>query len=274
MSHVAIEDKLMALPNKRVRLVDSKHGSEKLKTKLIWTIGLLLTAMLALEIYTRLPSSAVASELNLPADTTYAVLLFHGTGGKDEPLLIEVAERIQQAIGNQPGVAIRHYVWSPWSDNRLRAGKNGGLIGLQIGQELAGLEQLRYLRVISHSAGAYLQTPLCEAYKAAAENPAHVEMTYLDSMGIRGGWDYYYGYRHYGECADFSATIFTSDDPVPGTNAPLEQSYSIDVTATPSRSDIDGHLWPIEYFLNNLSAEELRPGLRSHEQLPRGAVEQ
>jgi hypothetical protein len=161
------------------------------KKTLIWIISLLAIVALLLEIYTRLPAQAVASELNLPADTTYAVLLFHGTGGKDEPLLIEIAERFQNEIGNQPGVAIRHYVWSPWSDNRLRAGTNGRLIGQRVGEELAGLENLENLRVISHSAGAYLLTPLCEAYKTGATNPAHVEMTYLDGMGIRGGWDYY-----------------------------------------------------------------------------------
>jgi hypothetical protein len=60
---------------------------------------------------------------------------------------------------------------------------------------------------------------------------------------------------------------------VPGTNAPLQQSYSIDVTAAPSRSATDGHHWPVEYFLNSLTVDEMSPGLRSHDQLPRGEVE-
>ena len=235
--------------------------------------SLLLVAALGLEIYTRWPSSAHADSLNLPADTSYAVLLFHGTGGKNEPLLLEVAERFQEEIADQPGVVVRHYVWSPWSDNRLRAGVHGRQIGQQLGEELAELKNLQHIRVISHSAGAYLLTPLCEAYKAGVLTPAHLEMTYLDSMGIRGGWDYYYGYRHYGECADFSATVFNSDETVPGTNAPLEQSYSVDVTAAATRSGINGHLWPIEYFINTLTADEMAPGLRSHEQLPRGFVD-
>jgi len=244
-----------------------------MQKKLIWITGVLLAAALAMEIYTRLPSPAVATSLNFPADTTYVVLLFHGTGGKDEPLLIEVAEQFQREIGDQAGVAVRHYVWSPWSDNRLRASAHGRLVGQAVGEELAGLDKLEHIRVIAHSAGAYLLTPLCEAYKARAADPARLEMTYLDGMGIHGAWDYYYGYRHYGECADYSGAIFSSDDWVPGTNAPLAQSYNIDVTTAPSRSDVPGHLWPVEYFLNTLTVDEMTPGLRSHDRLPRGAVD-
>jgi hypothetical protein len=244
------------------------------KRTLLWIIGLLLTAALALEAYTRLPTAAQIPALELPANTHYVVLLLHGTNGKDEPLLLAAAEEIQRQIGDQPGVAVRHVVWSPWSDNRLRASKNGSQIGRQLGAELAELTELDSLRLIVHSAGAYTLTPLCEAYRDTAAVPAHIEMTYLDGMGIRGGWDYFYGYRHYGECADFSMAIINTDETVPGTNAPLVQSYNIDVTNHPARSNIDGHLWPIEYFISLLNDDAITPELRSHEELPRGAVTQ
>lgn len=244
------------------------------KSRVIRAIGLILAAALALELYTHWPSPAIAAPLDIPDDTRYLVLLLHGTGGSDEPILIEVADKFAREIGSEPGVVVRHHVWSPWSDHRLRAGIHGRRIGRMLGEELAEHESLEHIRLIAHSAGSYQLNPLCETYKANTVSPAHIEMTYLDGMGIRGAWDYWYGYRHYGECADYAGTIFSSDDFVVGTNAPIEHAYSIDITQAPSRDDFDGpgHRWPIQYFLDHLDRDEMTPGLRAHDHMPRGTV--
>lgn len=238
-----------------------------------WLAGLVLLCALAFEAYTRWPSAAVAAELQVPADTRYLVLVLHGSDGRDEPTLLRLTDEIAAEFANDPTVAVRHYIWSPWSDQRLRAGVHGQQIGRQLGEQLGKLSELRYIHLIGHSAGAYLMNPLCESYRAQRGAPAHVEMTYLDPMGIRGGWDFAYGYRHYGECADFALAVINSDDPVPGTNAPLAQAFNIDVTALPARGSTPGHLWPVVYFLNQLDSTDITPGTRSHGQLPRGRLD-
>jgi hypothetical protein len=242
-----------------------------LSIALIRVLLLLASVAVCLEGYTRWPSRAVISPVEIPSGSRHVVLLFHGTNGKDEPMLLAVADKFAKLVSDQPDTFVRHVVWSPWSDNRLRAGVHGRNIARQLGQELAELENLETIRLVAHSAGAYLLDPICSAYKSAAKTPAHVELTFLDGMGIRGGWDFSYGYRHYGECGDFSKGII-SMDPVPGTNAPLQQAYTIDVTESVMRSDVPSHLWPVEYFLNTLSLDEVTPGLRTHQEQPRGAV--
>ena len=237
----------------------------------VWALGIVLVLVVALEAYARWPSAAAATDLNLDPDAWYVVLVLHGSQGRDEPTLIEVTDRFGREIGTEPGIEVVHYIWSPWSDDRLRAGIHGEKIGTELGEQLAELRNLKHIRLIGHSAGAYPMNPLCDAYRANARNPARIEMTYLDPIGVRGGWDYGWGYRHFGECADFAAAIFNTDDIVPGTNAPLAWAHNTDVTAETDRKtyEVRGHLWPVQFFLDNLDIEEMAPGLRSHDQLPR-----
>ncbi|MEC9376213.1 MAG: hypothetical protein VYA80_07585 [Pseudomonadota bacterium] len=265
-----------------------------LKRPIFRIVLFLFLAVISLELYTRWPSNATIDPLGIPKSTKYLVLSFHGSNGKDEPLLREATTKINSLLSDSPDTFVKHVVWSPWSDNRLRARVHGRELAVSIGDQLADLPQLRHIRLIAHSAGAYMLDPICVVYKnklSGTEHffykifphlknvtmatksimPAHIELTFLDGMGIDGAVDYFYGYRHYGECGDFSKGII-SMDPVPGTNAPLEQSYTIDVTDSDLRTETPSHLWPIEYFLLTMTPDEVIPGFRTHEKQSRGSV--
>lgn len=242
------------------------------KRALKW-IGLLGLCALAFEAYTRYPADPEIAPLNLAADTRSVVLLFHGTRGRDEPYLKEISRRFDDAA--DPQTTVHRYIWSPYSDNQFRASANAVVIGTRLGAELAELPNLKHIRLVAHSAGAYLLDPLCEIYKSAAANPAEIEMTLIDPIGIKGAWDFGYGYRNHGRCADFAGAFINVVDITPGTNAPLDHAYNIDVTSAEGREQFTqgGHYWPLKYYLDHLSATDFQSGVRNHTDFPRGRTD-
>jgi hypothetical protein len=237
-------------------------------------LGIFGVCALAVEIYARFPSGADGLPLNFPANTAHVILLFHGTDGRDEPLLMEIARRMAADRATETDAVVLRYIWSPHSDNHLRASAHGSAFGQALGTELGSLSQLSTIRLIAHSAGAYILDPLCEAYRSAAAEPARVEMTFIDPIGIVGSWDYGYGYRNHGHCADFASAYINLDDIVPGTNAPLQHAYNYDLTHARARRAFDGrgHVWPVKYFLDEIIVAGGEPDEYSHRELPRGAV--
>jgi hypothetical protein len=121
---------------------------------------------------------------------------------------------------------------------------------------------------------AYVVEPLCVALKAAAKRPVRVDMTYLDPIGIQGALDFGWGARTYGACADYAEAYINTDYPAPATNAPLEQAWNVDITATPEAAGYTrgGHRWPLRYYRDRLSIDDLAPVAFSNEQRPRGVV--
>ena len=51
-------------------------------------------------------------------------------------------------------------------------------------------------------------------------------------------------------CADFSDAYIDTEDDVPGSNQPLPNAYTVDVTAVRKRSAYTGtpHVWPTDYY--------------------------
>lgn len=237
-------------------------------------LGGLLLALLGMVVYTRVPSAAIGTELGLDPETEYAVILLHGVGGEEEPMLLKITDRFREGLSDSPATQVVHHVWAPWSDSRMRSGAHGIELAKQMGEELAALPNLRHIRLIVHSAGARFPDPLCETYKPLAVSPAHIEATFIDGMGVRGFLDFNYGYRNFGKCVDFASAYYTNDADVPATNEPLDHAYNTDVSDAPGRviSRLDAHHWPLGYFLNRIDASEVRPGLRNHVELPRGGI--
>lgn len=246
----------------------------KWRRRSIYILGVLALGCAVLEICTRLPASFAVRPLGLNGRPHALVLLFHGRYGEEEPSFLALTQRFQELAATRPGTAAVRYIWAPYSDWRFRVQVNGDRIGRALGRELAAQPQLEYIHLVSQSAGAYLLEPLCEAYRQAAPRPARIEMTYLDPIGFGGAFDLTYGVRHFGRCADYAEAVINTEDRVPTTNAPLENAWNRDVTGASGRAAYpgSGHRWPMQYYLNNLTAADLTPGLQNHRNRPRGAV--
>lgn len=236
----------------------------------------LVAAVVAFDAYSR-----ADAEFDLPAPeidpaTRTLVLLVHGSGGREEPTLMALERRARELLADRDGVTVLRYIWSPYSDARFRASANGQRAGTLLGAALARLPALAGVHVIVHSAGAYLPEAMCAELRRAAGRPVRVDMTFLDPIGFRGVLDTGWGVRNYGACADYAEAIINTDDPVPATNSPLQQAWNVDVTAAGKASGFTGggHRWPVQYYLENVTAAELLPGAHSHAERPRGGVVQ
>ena len=234
-----------------------------------------LFSLAGLELYTRTPTSFAIQPLGLGDETRHVVLIFHGSQDGDNPTFEKIADRYRSLTTAQLGTVVINYNWSAGADDRLRAGATAIQLGQELGQELAELDKLESLRLIAHSAGAYVPDSLCEAYRANVRHPAHLEITFLDPFGLRGFVDWTHGVRTHGRCADFASVYLNTNDPAPAGNTPLEQAFTIDVTDSPEREGFprNGHYWPVQYFLNTLDARQVMPSARMHAKFPRGVTQ-
>lgn len=228
----------------------------------------------AMEIYTRIPVNFPITPLRLAPETTrQVVLIFHGSRDGGNPVFEEIANRFRELALLTPGTEVVNYRWDEGADQRLRAAASARRLGRALGIELAGLPQLQQLRLIAHSSGAFVLDALCESFREQ-RGDAWVEMTLLDPFGISGFVDWGYGARRHGHCADFAVAFVNTDDSAVATNWMLRQAYNHTVTHSPKRADParGGHYWPPRYYLDFIDLAEATPGIRTHDDYPRGAV--
>jgi hypothetical protein len=227
----------------------------------------------ALEVYTRLPVGERTPDLALPPSPSTGVLVIHGAGDADNPLMPVIAERLEGAFRDRPDAVVRYLRWDPESDDRLRAAATARAVGRRVGARLAALGSLRELHLVAHSVGTFMPDAICEVLRAAP-SPPRVTMVLLDPFQISGFVDWSWGARHHGECADFALAVMNLDDPAPATNRPLRQAYNLDVTGDPDRAGFprNGHYWPLQYYLDHLAARQADMVSLGHADLPRGAL--
>ena len=282
-----------------------------LKRKKLTKIGFYLFVFflgvcIVMEVYTRTPDNLDIRPLRLSPNIEEATLIFHGAKDERNPELTAITSRYRKLIQKRKNSVVVNYDWSSGSNNRLRASSNALKFGSELGKELAGYQNLKYLRVIAHSASGFIPDELCRAYKNLG-GKAHIETTFLDAFGLRGFLDSNYGTRNHGSCADYSTNIVNTDDPAPTTNKFFKNSWNLDVTGLDrpegfvfrkdprtSKDDIwlgvsdtlddvkrnlsnpnqqtNGHYWPPYYFLETLDEETVIPGRRNHKDFPRGLV--
>ena len=230
--------------------------------------------MIGFEAYCRWPSTAFITPPTQNPGTVELYLLFHGTNGSAEKHWLSLSRALGKGATNKQIIQVENILWAPWSDNMFRASAHGESIAYELAQSIAQWQSLKKIHLFAASAGSYLPEPFCEAIRTVHGNKIAIVMTYLDPIGIKGSWDFSYGYRNYGACADFAEVYLNTDDSVPGTNAPAIQAFTVDVTTAPGRNEFsaDGHVWPVQFYIDTLEKNNGSPVSRDHSRFPLGEV--
>ena len=178
------------------------------------------------------------------------IVLVHGKGDTAKTWSLQFADELEQHVLDETQ-QVMSVDWSGYSDNLFRCSNNGRRLGLQLGEELAANTSLKKVHLIGHSAGAFVVYGMCESLKHY--NPSLlVHTTYLDPLGVYSGFDWNYGPRNFGSCADISDAYIDVDDQVPGSNVPLQNAHTFDVTALKTAGDDaykgSPHMWPVAYY--------------------------
>ena len=194
------------------------------------------------------PTGETVTMQKFAATTEELIVLVHGKGDHPSSWGNNFAAALNtRVLGNdQQAVTVN---WSDYANDMFRSTLNARRIGHDLGSKLVKNKNLKRVHLIGHSAGSFVVYGICEAIKERNED-LFVHTTFLDPVGIYAGIDWGYGTRNFGSCGDISDAYIDRDDGVPGSNAPLDQPHTFDVTALKTKTGFTGlpHLWPVEYY--------------------------
>ncbi|MDH3695579.1 MAG: hypothetical protein OER96_13525, partial [Gammaproteobacteria bacterium] len=189
-------------------------------------------------------------------DTEQVVFIAHG---KDDDASTWAVE-LQQAYRalSQDTTQVFTLDWTPYSDNFLRCSVDGRYIGRSLARQLVAQTKVKKLHLIGHSAGAFVAYGLCEGAKQK-NNSIQIQTTYLDPLGVYGALFWDFAQDRFGDCANFSEAYIDVESGVPGSNEPLVNPHTFNVTSVRSGRGFNGsaHIWPVHYYkslLDNGSA--------------------
>ncbi len=180
-----------------------------------------------------------------PSSADHLVVLIHGSG--DSPS--DWPARMRATILSTTEAVALSVVAIDWAEAaaaRLMAPVRGLRLGRELGTELRqrGSPPSR-LTIISHSAGAFVAYGMAQSLSPDAA--IRIRQVYLDPFLARSPVRWRYGVSRFGEYADSAVAYVNTEDIVPFTDQFPVHAAPVDVSE-PSRSDRDGHWWPVEAF--------------------------
>ena len=205
-----------------------------------------------LEVYSRFGTSISDSEPLFPppengswAEVEHATLVFHGASGEDQ-FTDDLMNKLQSSKNSEYSSMIE---WSQFSSNILQASFNGQRIGRKAASQLIKqAPNLKSVHLIGVSVGSFAADVASVEFNSSKEkNRPYVQLTLLDPFTQRGIFGLGYGNRLFGKSADYAQQYLNTDDPVPSTNAPLNNLVCYDITGI-RPDEIFGHDWPICYY--------------------------
>lgn len=177
------------------------------------------------------------------------IVLIHGKDDTTDTWANEFARALEKTVLTDTQ-QVTTVDWHEYSTNLFRVANNAHRIGLQQGEALAEHSQLKKVHLIAHSAGAFMAYGYCEALKQIRPD-LYIHATYLDPLGPYSGFQWHYGTQHFGSCADVSDAYIDVHDNVPGSNVPVENTHTFDVSAlrlVDKQYKGTAHTWPIHYY--------------------------
>ena len=249
-------------------LLASNNGNNDLPEVTTWmtrknffvAIGtLLVSSSILLELYSRIGAFFISDDNDenllppLAQNQKHATIVFHGSGGQDQ-YTDALMQRLQK---NKPSEYNEMVEWSKYSTNIFQASYNGERIGQLAVKELLANENfanLETVHVIGISVGSFCADAAVRELKKrvdtmnlSRQQRPFVQLTLLDPFTQRGIFGIGYGNKVFGTSTDYTQQFLNTDDPVPSTNAPLQNAVCYDITNL-RPEDIFGHDWPVAYY--------------------------